>query len=358
MSNVNTVDSDSSLSPAISNPEDPADSTSRVVSTLRQLSESPEAGDAVSDEKTAFEKLAQYKPQDSKDETVRILESFIHNLPLESRKVIMKFINISDDHNIFDLAYHLRTAVLIPMKAEGGKTPQVTPLPFSATDITREIVASEMTQSSSRNDQGRLKTACLQRDNYKCVVTKIWDPVAVSTFNIQGAMTLRTQLAHIIPFSMGHWENEWKEKEIAQCWETLYLLFPSIKDIIMPTTVNTPANAMTMAVPVHQDFGSFQIAFTPTDKENTYRIKVYPGHQTFFGQYYAKPITFTKNSASASELPSKDLLKMHAAIAEILQASGQGEKIDELLRKWDDIRCLASDGSTDLESLLSLVSVH
>jgi hypothetical protein len=152
----------------------------------------------------------------------------------------------------------------------------------------------------------------------------------------------------------------------------LYLLFPSIKDIIKPTTVNTPANAMTMAVTVHEDFGSFQIAFRPTvcvspnhktiiclldqDTENTYRIKVYPRHQRFFGQYYEKPITFTKHTTS--ELPSKVLLETHAAIAEILQASGQGEKIDELLRNWDDIRCLASDGSTDLESLLSLVSVH
>ncbi|GFG25701.1 hypothetical protein IFM61606_05653 [Aspergillus udagawae] len=328
MANVDPADSDGSISSAILDFEDP------VMSTLRQLSESPEAGDAVSDERTSIEKLTQYKPQDRKDETVKILKSFIDNLPFESRKVIMKFINISDDHNISNLAHHLRTAVLIPMKAQGGKTPQVTPLPLSG------------------NDQEWLKKTCFQRDNYKCVVTKIWDPVAGSIFNIQGEMTLNTQLAHIIPFSMGHWENERKAKEIAQCWETLYLLFPSIKDIIKPTTVNTPANAMTMAVPVHQDFGSFQIAFRPTDTENTYRIKVYPWHQTFFGQYYEKPITFTKHTTSES--PSKVLLEMHAAIAEILQASGQGEKIDELLRKWDDIRCLASDGSTDLESLLSL----
>ncbi|GIC84798.1 HNH endonuclease signature motif containing protein [Aspergillus udagawae] len=169
-------------------------------------------------------------------------------------------------------------------------------------------------------------------------------------------MTIHTQLAHIIPFSMGHWDNERKAKEIAQCWETLYLLFPSIKDIIKPTTVSTPANVMTMAMSIHQDFGSFQIAFRPTDTENTYRIKVYPRHQRFFDQYYEKPITFTMHSAS--ELPSKVLLETHAAIAEILQASGQGEKIDELLRKWDDIRRPASDGSTDLESLLSLVRVH
>ncbi|GFF39501.1 hypothetical protein IFM46972_05898 [Aspergillus udagawae] len=265
MANVDPADSDGSISSAILDFEDP------VMSTLRQLSESPEAGDAVSDERTSIEKLTQYKPQDRKDETVKILKSFIDNLPFESRKVIMKFFNISDDHNISNLAHHLRTAVLIPMKAQGGKTPQVTPLPLSG------------------NDQEWLKKTCFQRDNYQCVVTKIWDPVADSIFKIQGEMTIHTQLAHIIPFSMGHWDNERKAKEIAQCWGTLYLLFPSIKDIIKPTTVNTPANAMTMAMPIHQDFSSFQIAFRPTDTENTYRIKVYPRHQRFFDQYYEKP---------------------------------------------------------------------
>lgn len=38
----------------------------------------------------------------------------------------------------------------------------------------------------------------------------------------------------------------------------------------------------------------------------------------------------------------------------ILHASGEGEKIDRLLREWKDIGCLAEDGSTDVHSLLSL----
>ncbi|GIJ82631.1 hypothetical protein Asppvi_001140 [Aspergillus pseudoviridinutans] len=83
---------------------------------------------------------------------------------------------------------------------------------------------------------------------------------------------------------------------------------------------------------------------------------MYPRHQTSFDQYYKKIVTFTKQSDS--ELPSRALLETHAAIAEILHASGQGEQIDELLYDWDTLRCLASDGSTDLQSLLSLVHVH
>ncbi|KAH3069623.1 hypothetical protein KXV27_002697 [Aspergillus fumigatus] len=216
-------------------------------------------------------------------------------------------------------------------------------------------MASGMTQSSTRNLLEWLKNICLERDNYQCIVTKLWDPVAVNPQE-QCKMTGNTQLAHIIPFSMGHWGNDQKAKEIAQSWETLYLLFPDIQGLIEPTTINSPANAMTMFSPVHQDFGSFKIALIPTDTDNTYKIKTYPWHQNFCDQFYEKPITCTTHNGS--ELPSKFLLETHAAIAEILHASGQGEKIDELLREWEDIGCLASDGSTDLESLLLLLSVH
>jgi hypothetical protein len=40
--------------------------------------------------------------------------SFIDNLPVESKKVITKYIKIGNDDKLFDLAHHLRTAVLIP----------------------------------------------------------------------------------------------------------------------------------------------------------------------------------------------------------------------------------------------------
>ncbi|KMK57868.1 hypothetical protein Y699_03288 [Aspergillus fumigatus Z5] len=247
-------------------------------------------------------------------------------------------------------------------------------------------MASGMTQSSTRNLLEWLKNICLERDNYQCIVTKLWDPVAVNPQE-QCKMTGNTQLAHIIPFSMGHWGNDQKAKEIAQLWETLYLLFPDIQGLIEPTTINSPANAMTMFSPVHQDFGSFKIALIPTDTDNTYKIKTYPWHQNFCDQFYEKPITFTTHNGS--ELPSKFLLETHAAIAEILHASGQGEKIDELLpcilwatkpgppchttaiteilhasgqaeklyellHDLGAIGCLASDDSTDLQNLLSL----
>ncbi|KAF7128647.1 hypothetical protein CNMCM5793_003498 [Aspergillus hiratsukae] len=63
-------------------------------------------------------------------------------------------------------------------------------------------------------------------------------------------------------------------------------------------------------------------------------------YQRVFRQYYRDPITFTQHSIPG--LPSR---VTHAAIAEILHASWQGEKIDELLDEYKQIRCLSSDGS-------------
>ena len=57
------------------------------------------------------------------------------------------------------------------------------------------------------------------------------------------------------------------------------------------------------------------------------------------------------------ELPSPELLEMHAAIARILHASGQGYEIDVILRDLGATSLLASDGSTDIARLLEGTSL-
>lgn len=207
MANVEPPHPESPISPAISDIEDPT--TPPILARLRELSRSLDEVDIISDEEASNEMLAQYKPRNARDETVRILRSFIDNLPVKGKRMLTKYINVSNDDNLFDLAHHLQTTILIPFRAQGGKTPQVTASPLSATDITRDNMASGMTQSSTRNLLEWLKNICLERDNYQCIVTKLWDPVAVNPQE-QCKMTGNTQLAHIIPFSMGHWGNDQK----------------------------------------------------------------------------------------------------------------------------------------------------
>ena len=51
-------------------------------------------------------------------------------------------------------------------------------------------------------------------------------------------------------------------------------------------------------------------------------------------------------------LPNPTLLGVHAAIAKVLHASGLGKTIDAIMEERENISCLASDGTTDVEALL------
>lgn len=62
--------------------------------------------------------------------------------------------------------------------------------------------------------------------------------------------------------------------------------------------------------------------------------------------------TVTLVAHSSDSLPSPSLLKIHAAIADILFMTGMGDYIENILREQQVIRCLASDGTTSVASLL------
>lgn len=81
MANVEPPHPESPISPAISDIEDPT--TPPILARLRELSRSLDEVDIISDEEASNEMLAQYKPRNARDETVRILRSFIDNLPVK-----------------------------------------------------------------------------------------------------------------------------------------------------------------------------------------------------------------------------------------------------------------------------------
>ncbi|KAK9654031.1 hypothetical protein V6Z96_003972 [Aspergillus fumigatus] len=112
MANVEPPHPESPISPAISDIEDPT--TPPILARLRELSRSLDEVDIISDEEASNEMLAQYKPRNARDETVRILRSFIDNLPVKGKRMLTKYINVSNDDNLFDLAHHLQTTILIP----------------------------------------------------------------------------------------------------------------------------------------------------------------------------------------------------------------------------------------------------
>ena len=66
-------------------------------------------------------------------------------------------------------------------------------------------------------------------------------------------------------------------------------------------------------------------------------------------------VEFTAHSG-LHRLPSPELLKLHAAVAQVLNTSGLGQLIDDVSEDRELIRALAEDGSTPISRLLLSVS--
>jgi hypothetical protein len=86
-------------------------------------------------------------------------------------------------------------------------TRQVTPSPWDDSSLEQDDILSTMLESATRNEQGQLKVFCLKRDNYKCMVTGQYDLSAFGTILAVDSSepTGYTQLAHILPYSIGKW---------------------------------------------------------------------------------------------------------------------------------------------------------
>lgn len=62
--------------------------------------------------------------------------------------------------------------------------------------------------SPSRNaSQGQPKDLCLQRDNFRCMATGIIDTNAPESEKSISQYSGPTELAHILPFSIGKWDS-------------------------------------------------------------------------------------------------------------------------------------------------------
>jgi hypothetical protein len=114
---------------------------------------------------------------------------------------------------------------------------------------------------------------------------------------------------------------------------------------------------MTLTSFLHDDFGSFCIALEPTDHENIYKIKRYKPQLVSEMVLPANDLVTFTSYDHRYELPSPILLGVHAAIAKILHATGKGEEAERLLDKKDKIGVLASNGSTNVRTLLSLTNL-
>ncbi|KAF8449896.1 hypothetical protein BDZ91DRAFT_669441 [Kalaharituber pfeilii] len=290
------------------------------------------------------------------DKTVIVLRSFMKCIPRDGQHNLSQEILACSNDELRELASNLITGVLIPLKA-AGPTPAVTPSPCFGAEGNVEEIASEL-EPITRNEQRWLKASCLERDNYRCVLSGIYDQNAVSKGQIvlpagSDMDTGFTQAVHILPFAIGNF-GESERRNIAAVWDALYRCFPSLRSRLNfeSSRINDTCNALTMLDAFHQAFGSFTLALESTSTENTYKIVRYPGCPSWYGRLLPENKRITLQSYSAHKLPSPILLETHAAVAKVLHLTGMGEHIDRVFREREDLRCLAADGSTDVGRLM------
>ncbi|WEW58396.1 hypothetical protein PRK78_003864 [Emydomyces testavorans] len=306
------------------------------------------------DKCAAENRVASYHPQDNEDHTKEVLLSFLCFLPAEGRQMLAEAIILFDNSQLFALYKHLLTSILIPMKTRTAML-AITPSSFDNKYDAVEQIAALMDKSPSRNSKIQLKELCLRRDNFRCMATGVIEEssgIESSASDIFGP----TELAHIIPFSIAQWDNKQKDHKVSQIWATLLKCFPNIA--LRPSDINQPSNLMTLFSLAHKAFGEFSLAFEPTDETDKYKILTFSRNRRTALDLHLPPPNahgerIVKFETHADvELPSRQLLQTHAALAKILHTSGMAEYIDEIMRDREEIGCLASDGSTNIQKLL------
>ncbi|OJD12676.1 hypothetical protein AJ78_06762 [Emergomyces pasteurianus Ep9510] len=293
-------------------------------------------------------KIRLYDPRAEDDKTKAILTSFLDYLPNESKYSLAEFIACSSEETLYMLSKHLYTALLLPIKAKSA-TPRVTSSSLDDADNDIEEMASVMDKTSTRNRQKLMKKLCLKRDDFRCLATGAID---LNYHGTQESLTGNsgiTDLAHVIPFSMGAWSDKQEEHEVAQTWATLKRLFPVAID---PSGINDPTNLLTLWSSIHNEFGALRLAFNPTGRENEYEILTFGRFQTMLGIHLPQSRIVTFRSHSDMPLPSPELLGTHATLAKILHASSMAEMIDNIMQDWDELQCLANDGGTNFGDIL------
>jgi hypothetical protein len=303
-------------------------------------------------------RLDRYHSLNDDDDTVHFLNSVFRFLPIEGRVYLAADVDdCVDDDCLRQLAKHLDTALLKPMVATGGKTPAITPSPRSGVEDSIENLLSQDFDSTTRR-QAELRRVCLKRDNNQCVVTKFWDPGCES--QPAGALTAYLEAAHIIPFGMGNFREDERYPH-AQIWNCLYRYFPTIRDLFNHHNedVNRYDNVMMIAAFLHQDFGRFLLILEETDVSCRYRVKTFPKFGNNFIRPYIPEFVVLTSHDPQYPVPNKSLLAVHAAVGNILHATGHGELIEKTLEHLGGGggHGLAKDGSTNVEELLSVTSL-
>lgn len=284
-----------------------------------------------------MKRVNRYRPTGPDDRTLPVLRAFNNHLPADGRANFVHHLkSLTTDQEIHAHAESLVNSLLMPMQT------------------VRPRLGMEHPIDNIAYREARLKADCLTRDGMRCVITGDFDRHSRDIHGNRSPLGY-TECVHMLPLSLATWKDSVEECAQHIIWSNLLRYFPSLQTTLNFTreNIDDTMNAMTMRLELREAFGSFNFTFEETTSPGRYRLKNYdPG----LLRALPRTITFSQHDPSYA-LPSPELLKVHAAIAAIIHASGQGGYIDKAIQGLGETSALAKDGSTDISSLLAASSL-
>ncbi|EEP81061.1 predicted protein [Uncinocarpus reesii 1704] len=273
-------------------------------------------------------------------------------------------VNMDDDQipsKFIHFADLLLEQFFFPLKASGKITPQ----PTSA-----QLSAMQSIQSSheiiSMSEQGSyLQDLCLVRDQYRCVISRIFDASQEVKRTDQHGLDAQDdvgnllrdenrfeelKVAHIFPHSLTQMNVNLQLGNSRQTTIGILNMF----DCDVVHLIDSPHNAISLTPTFHKLFGNFDIYFDAVaGEEHTYCIDGFlnPISAARRGLPVTRKLLLSEEHMINA--PSPRLLALHRAIAHILHLSGAGEYINKILQEFEETGA-QKDGSTDLGRILTL----
>ncbi|EAW23906.1 uncharacterized protein NFIA_034740 [Aspergillus fischeri NRRL 181] len=296
-------------------------------------------------------KLKGYIARNDEDDTVQFLETCYMFLPPDGQKNLYNDIwACQSNDELHELAEMLDTGLIRPLLANANHTPEL------GSSYSAEEDAIDLISSDYRKVLERLRKKCLQRDGNKCVISGSYDQ---NSDPPDEALKGPLEAAHILPSVLGGPKDE--RKASSDALANLYRYFPALRFRLKFTLedINREHNAIMMLFPLDREFKAFSLILEATSTPNRYRVKTFPHFATAYrGFLPADGLVTLTSQSKRCQPPSPILLAVHAAIGNILHASGRGKTIGTVMQEArEDWACMAGDGSTDVGELLSVTSL-
>ncbi|KAF9522290.1 hypothetical protein CPB83DRAFT_864672 [Crepidotus variabilis] len=255
------------------------------------------------------------------------------------------------------LAFIWLTRLLYPIKVLGLQGEGLT---SEDTTPQHQEIAS-LAGKASHGDQKALRLLLCQRQGEKFAVSDSYSDEA-SPAMVGDAVVAPLIASRIFPFSSNDFKDYesasgvdglmdsqysiYLKKRAVDTWDMLIAWSSFDIQKLAESEINGPANAVLLRADLDPQFRKFQFWFEPTEQPNAYNLVARRNTG-----YNKKVITFANCHDKPIAIPDPKILGLHAAFANVLNASGAGEYIDSCWRDMDDIRVLSPDGATSLHSL-------